>query len=42
MSQEGTDAVRGFRGQNVLELAGLLRNLMLILHMKGLHEKTLR
>src|SRR5512136_1109354 len=42
MPQEGADAVGGVRREDVLELAGLLLDLGLVLHVQGLGEEALR
>src|SRR5579864_2053895 len=41
MSKERTNAVSGFRGKNVLELASLFGHFMLILNPKRMHEQAL-
>src|SRR5215472_12659524 len=42
MAQERADAGGGFRRENVLEFTSLFRDFLLIVHVKGLSEKTLR
>src|SRR5579864_1810065 len=42
MAQEGTDALRCFRRENMLELAGFFRDLFFVVHMKGLGKEPFR
>src|SRR5260221_14314619 len=42
MSQEGADALRGFRRKDVLKLARLLRDFFLVVNMKSLGEEPFR
>ena len=42
MSQKGTNLIGNFRGKDVLKLARLLLDFVLILNLQGLREQTLR
>ena len=42
MSEKRADFIRGFRGKNVFELAGLLFNFGLAVQSQAVGEKTLR